>query len=196
MLSAFGASGGAYISRHEIVASLHRTTRGPHRARGAAYFDCPGRATATYTDTDGDLVTVKVSKGTLDPGGANFIGIASGMGGQLQQLDLTDPAFAGANITITAVPAEPGDGFVNVGSIDATGFDLGSINVTGPIGTIKIAGHVTGGLGDGAGVIHSGGDIKTVQIGGNLFGGTANRTGLIEGVKAAFAEEEAAGPVR
>jgi len=94
--------------------------------------------TATYTDSDGDLVSVKVSKGTLDSGGANFIGIASGSGDQLQQLDLTDIMFAGANVTITAAPpaAGPGDGFVHIGYLNATGFDLGAVNIHGDLGAI------------------------------------------------------------
>ena len=100
--------------------------------------------TATYTDVDGDLVTVKVSKGTLDSGGANFIGTASGMGDQLQQLDLTDVQFAGANVTITAAPpmTGPGDGFVHIGYLDATGFDLGIVTIHGDLGAID-AGDAT-----------------------------------------------------
>src|SRR6185436_12115120 len=46
--------------------------------------------------------------------------------------------FEGANVSITATrdPAAGGDGTVNVGYIQATGFDLGTVFVEGDLGVI------------------------------------------------------------
>ncbi len=105
-----------------------------------------GGKSATFTDVDGDLVTVKTTKGTLTP--ASFSGVKTGFagGGQLQTLTL-DAGFAGAAITITAKPtALGGNGFVNVGFIDATGVDLAAVTLAGDLGRIHagtIGGDVT-----------------------------------------------------
>ena len=98
---------------------------------------------ATFTDVDGDLVTVKTSKGTLTL--ASFSGSELGVvgGGQLQTLTL-DAGFAGATITITAKPtALGGNGFVNVGFIDASGVDLAVVKLAGDLGRIN-AGTIAG----------------------------------------------------
>lgn len=92
--------------------------------------------TVTFTDVDGDLVTVKVSAGTLDLL-TNFVFAAHGVGQQLQRLVLTDAEFSGANITITAQrSASGGDGSVNVGYVNAAGFDLGKVIIAGDLGAI------------------------------------------------------------
>jgi hypothetical protein len=91
---------------------------------------------ATYTDVDGDAVTVKISRGSFSA--ANFQFVASGSGEFLQTIDLQgDPAFQGANLTIS-VKRNPtsGDGFVNVGGINASGIDLGAVSVQGDLGFI------------------------------------------------------------
>jgi hypothetical protein len=108
-----------------------------------------GRA-LSYTDLDGDLVTVTFSTGTLtlsNPNGGNagdnFQLTAPGaLGGQiLQHVDLTFGGFGGASITVTAKP-QPiggvmhGDGLVNIGSIDASGFDLGAVKIPGDLAQI------------------------------------------------------------
>src|SRR5437870_9645985 len=71
--------------------------------------------TATYTDADGDKVTVSVSLGTLMSG--NFTTAASGLGDQLQTIDLSAGGFDGANLTISVVRSATsnGDGLANVG---------------------------------------------------------------------------------
>jgi hypothetical protein len=97
-----------------------------------------GGKTATFTDVDGDLVTVKVSKGTLDD--SNFILIASGVGEQLRTFTLQqDDEFRGANISILATSVGgSGDGFVNVGEFDAEFVDLGKVVIGGDVGRFDI----------------------------------------------------------
>lgn len=92
----------------------------------------PNGKSATWTDLDGDLVTVKITKGTLTP--ANFRMLAGANGVALSELKLTDPAFTGSNVTFTAKRGPAGgDGFVNVGDITATGVDLGNVTVPGDL---------------------------------------------------------------
>jgi len=96
---------------------------------------------ATWTDLDGDTVTLTVSKGTLT--GANFRMIAGENGSVLSKLTL-DPTFSGADLKITAKPGpNGGDGRVDIGGIDATGVDLGNVTVPGDVVFIK-AGVVGG----------------------------------------------------
>lgn len=91
--------------------------------------------TATYTDFDGDLVTVTVSKGTLT---SNLFTMAdSGVGEQLQELDLTSTTFAGANVTISVTQNGTGDGQTVVGFINATDNSLGKVVVDGALGHIE-----------------------------------------------------------
>ena len=51
----------------------------------------PTGRTATYTDVDGDLITITVSKGTLTP--ANFQTAPTGLGDQLQEINLSMGGF-------------------------------------------------------------------------------------------------------
>ncbi len=99
---------------------------------------------ATFRDVDGDFVTIKTTKGTFTT--ASFSGYKTGVvtGAQLQTLKL-DSTFTGASITITAQPSPfiGGNGFVNIGFIDATGVDLGAITLPGDLGRIN-AGTVGG----------------------------------------------------
>ena len=91
--------------------------------------------TATFTDADGDLVTVKVTKGTL--AASDFIfGFTADNRQQLQRLTL-DGLDAGTNVTITAKrTALGGDGFANVGHIGALGVALGTVSINGDLGRI------------------------------------------------------------
>src|SRR4051794_28894037 len=90
--------------------------------------------TATYTDADGDAVTVKFTKPILSAGNVGHVLVTTAIDAthdQLQRIDLTvmDVAMVpkGTGITVTAKPgAAVGDGLANVGYINATGFDLGS----------------------------------------------------------------------
>jgi hypothetical protein len=89
--------------------------------------------TLTFTDVDGDKVTITASRGDL-AGKATFAHVGAGQ--QLQVLDLTDAAFQGANLTTAVIKAATGDGLVNIGRINATGRDLGKVVVKGDLGDI------------------------------------------------------------
>jgi hypothetical protein len=92
--------------------------------------------TVTYQDVDGDTVTVHVSKGSLTQANFTFNSPFSfNAPQQLQLIDLRSAQFQGANLSVTAVRSvQGGDGFVNVGEIDATGVDLGAVSVHGDLG--------------------------------------------------------------
>jgi hypothetical protein len=98
-------------------------------------FSADGR-TAVLTDTDGDTIVVKVSKGRL--GQADFTLGANDRG--LVALNLGDDGteFQGASVSISAVrpTGGAGDGLVNVDSIDARGIDLVTVAVKGSLGFI------------------------------------------------------------
>ena len=91
----------------------------------------PTGHTATYPDVDGDAVTVSVSAGTLTP--ANFTTAALGSGDQLQLIDLTDPSFNGASVTVSATRAGNGDGLVNIGRINAGTNNMGIVTIKGDL---------------------------------------------------------------
>jgi hypothetical protein len=86
---------------------------------------------ATFTDLDGDVVQIAVTKGTFDASMFTFIGDDSGPQ-QLAKLDLSSAQFAGSGLTIT-ITSKAGDGFVNIGEIDAHGNDLGKVAVQGDL---------------------------------------------------------------
>lgn len=90
-------------------------------------------ALLTYTDVDGDLVKIIVSKGTLT-GHATFT--ESGVGQHLDLLNLTDDSFAGTKLIFKVKAGPNGDGFANVGFIDATGNDLKKVVVKGDLDRI------------------------------------------------------------
>lgn len=101
------------------------------------------KTSATYTDVDGDVVTVKVSAGDLTK--AVFTGVAVTAGhDQLQTLDLTGAGAVGdkATLTFSVKKATTGNGLANVGYINATGHDLGAVTVKGDLGQID-AGDAT-----------------------------------------------------
>jgi hypothetical protein len=98
--------------------------------------------TATYTDVDGDLVTIKTSKGALSEddfllSGANSLG-----GSTLRKVDFNgDADLAGANISIVAKPQKTGgvklgDGLVNVGLFDAGNVKLGKVKIGGDLSKV------------------------------------------------------------
>ncbi|HEV7404864.1 MAG TPA: hypothetical protein VGO11_18120 [Chthoniobacteraceae bacterium] len=134
--------------------------------------------TVTYTDVDGDLVTVKTSLGTLvltNPnGGANdtftFTAPNSAGGQQLQLIDFHNGGFDGANLTITVVKKPAGDGLANVGSINSTGHFLGTVTVPGDLGQIDADGNSPDGLAIKSLTVHSMGlyGVATQAAGGSL----------------------------
>ncbi len=104
----------------------------------APQFTVVNPTTVTFFDADGDLVTVKTSRGKLGRDDFSFATKAGG-GLQLRLLNLSDDGqeFAKTNITITAVPkAGQGNSFSEVGYINATGVDLGVVRVDGDLGQI------------------------------------------------------------
>lgn len=89
----------------------------------------------TYTDVDGDRVTIKSSVGDLTAAGV-VVTEPLGQGQQLVLLDLTIADFDGANIGFTVKKTGGGDGLVNVGYINSTGQNLGKVSVKGDLGQI------------------------------------------------------------
>jgi hypothetical protein len=91
-----------------------------------------GGKTATFIDGDGDVVTLKVSKGSLSQRDFDF------SGGVWRGLNLSDDGqeFAGANVSVSVKKSPVGDGLVNLGAIHAEGLDLGSVRVPGDLGQI------------------------------------------------------------
>ena len=125
-----------------------------------------GGNTATWTDVDGDLVTLKVSKGTLDAG--NFKLLAKSTGDDRAQLLALNLAgeFDGADITLTAKRAGGGDGKVNLGHLNAANTDLGKVAISGDLGRITV--------GDAADDIA----LKSLTLGSlGVFGGLTQDTG-------------------
>lgn len=87
--------------------------------------------TATYTDENGHLVTIKISKGHLAQ--ENFLMSTAGSGIHLDLLKLDDPQFAGAVIKITT-----SDGLADVTNIFAGDVDLKSVAIQGHLGSIVV----------------------------------------------------------
>jgi hypothetical protein len=101
---------------------------------------------ATFTDWDGDIVTIKSSKPTLDP--AKFTlsppNPLSG-GSHLIYADFTEAhmgnEFTNANLTFSAKRGSTGgDGLVNIGALDASGVALGKITIDGDLQQFNAAG--------------------------------------------------------
>ncbi len=102
-----------------------------------------------YTDIDGDLVTIKANKAAPEsfslPGVLTFTNTDAGVPRQLQKIDLsvaTGNAFAGSDLILTVKRGPAGDGFANVGAIDARStdggvdLDLGTVSIAGDLGQI------------------------------------------------------------
>lgn len=90
----------------------------------------------SYTDIDGDLVTLRSSKG----GNADLaaaVTLSAGTSGHLQNVNLAaNPIFAGTSVTLSVKKAGGGDGQAAVGHIDATNVDLGKVSINGDLGRI------------------------------------------------------------
>ncbi|HEV7405508.1 MAG TPA: hypothetical protein VGO11_21365, partial [Chthoniobacteraceae bacterium] len=106
----------------------------------------------TYTDTDGDHVSIAIAKGSFAGVVFSFdVGSMAGDNSVHQQLRSID--FSGAtdldhpDLTMRVVKAG-GDGLANVGVINATGHDLGAVTLAGDLGNIQ-AGDATPGTGLG-----------------------------------------------
>ncbi len=151
---------------------------------------------ATFTDVDGDLVTVKTTVGTFSDGDFTIVAAAGG-GGQLRLINLDDDGaeFTNAKLTITAKPGPlGGNGFVNIGEIRADGVDLGNVSIAGDLGQLDAANikdltvQSLGGLGTGTqgagGIldIHSGDDFGKLTVKSDLRGTTMFVNGTLKSV--------------
>ncbi|MFM8537860.1 MAG: hypothetical protein ACKOES_07315, partial [Planctomycetaceae bacterium] len=84
-----------------------------------------------FTDSDGEVATVHSTQGTdFDLASSIFL-INSGIGFQLNRVDLSRPVFAGTRLRITATPSG-GDGLVHVGEVFAP-HDLRAVVVGGDL---------------------------------------------------------------
>lgn len=94
-------------------------------------------AVFTFTEADGDLVTIKTSLGSNAQLAA---AITLGPGNQyIHEINLNSAAFAGSNLSVTSTPGGvAGDGFVNVGMVEATFYDLGAVSIDGDLGRIRV----------------------------------------------------------
>jgi len=113
-----------------------------------------------FTDVDGDHVKISSTLGTnTELAAAVTLGNAAqpavGKPHQLEMLTLGS-AFEGASISITATPSndlnpgtaiKSGDGFVNVGEINATSIDLKTVTIHGDLGQIIVGDGTTTGPG-------------------------------------------------
>ena len=97
----------------------------------------------TFTDIDGDLITVTASKGDLSAAGVLTFNTAADVPRQLQKIDLSGNAnFLGTDLTVTAKRGPVGDGVTAVGFIDASAagggaaLDLGKVTIDGDLGRI------------------------------------------------------------
>lgn len=96
----------------------------------------PAAVSFSFPEYDGDIVTIKSSVGTK----ADLMTAAKIVGDRLQSLDLSATTwgteFAGASVTISVKKAPTGDGFVEMGYLNASGIDLGAVSIKGDLGQI------------------------------------------------------------
>jgi len=91
----------------------------------------------SFLDVDGDIVTVRSSRGDDVQLGASLTLNSVGSGLQLASVNLNDSAFAGTRLEITAVLGPSGNGTVHVGEINSP-HDLNSIVAMGDVARIRI----------------------------------------------------------
>ena len=136
----------------DLLIGAYRANEGG-TSRGAAYVVfgfgtadvtvATNGKSATFTDWDGDLVTIKSTRGPLDAAQFHLSSPNPLTGGaHLIYADFTAGAgFAGANISFTAKRGPTGgDGLVNVGTIDARNVLLGKVSVDGDLQQLDAAG--------------------------------------------------------
>jgi hypothetical protein len=139
---------------------------------------------ATWTDVDGDDVVLTSTAKILDA--ADFIWLAQGAGDvgfQLAKLELSDDFASGTTLTFTArrSAAHGGDGFVNVGWIDAATSDLAAIRVDGDLARLGVGDINPATPALGSITVHSGGAIGGLSQGATISGGPATVDWIIYG---------------
>ncbi|HVT80417.1 MAG TPA: autotransporter-associated beta strand repeat-containing protein [Phycisphaerae bacterium] len=122
-----------------FVVGGHATLQGKGTVSGFVAYSSLVIATngksATYTDEDGDLVKITLSKGGLADADFTFDFDFAGRQ-QLQRLNL-DATDSGATLVITASPNKGvGNGRANVGYINAASVPLGALSVDGDLGRL------------------------------------------------------------
>ena len=94
-------------------------------------------ATLSLIDVDGDLVSIVTSKGTNAQLATAVTLSAAGVPGgmSIDTINLaSNVVFDGTDLAVSGkVGPLGGDGFVNVGKIDATGLDLGVVKIGGAL---------------------------------------------------------------
>ena len=128
-----------------IVGAPGAEVDGTSLLSGATYliFGIATQSVVTFTEADGDKVTVSINKGGLTLGDLELI--PSGSGFILGEIDLSGrEALMNATLSITAEPQESflggprlGDGKVNVGKIEAGGLNLKKVKITGNLGFMR-----------------------------------------------------------
>ena len=152
-------------------------------------------STVAYHDADGDFVFVTLSKPLLtDVATANRIFhfdagplLANGNPDlfmqQLQLIDLTSIAgvVSGVGISVEVAPHGDGDGFANVGRINATGIDLGKVAIKGDLGSIAAGDNVFTTPGLKSLNVQSIGQfgITTQAVGGTLVSNISGKLGTL-----------------
>ena len=95
---------------------------------------------ATFTDSDGDLVTVAVNRGALSA--ADFTIFSTNDGTLRSTINLSDDGaeFSGASFAVAAKRplGGTGDGFAHLGALDASGIDLVSVTISGDLARIQV----------------------------------------------------------
>lgn len=109
----------------------------------------PTHKTATFTDVDGDLVTIKTTKGPLTANEFTLTGVNALGGATLRLIDFHGHSeLRGTSLSITAKPqliggVRHGDGLVNIGELDASGLALGNIGIGGDLGQFHLGSGTT-----------------------------------------------------
>jgi hypothetical protein len=97
----------------------------------------------SYTDTDGDAVTVKLSKAVLTEANAATVFVFNSAftdttAQQLQSINLATLSSDGISVKLVAkASGGNGDGFAAVGEINSSGFAVGKVKLDGDLGRIS-----------------------------------------------------------
>lgn len=178
-----------------------------------------GARTATFVEADGDVLTIKTTRGSLS--GENFRvgdflagGVTEPKLSVLLDSETFGREFAGTDLRITVEPGPAGNGRADIGWIAGNGISLGVVSVEGSlvsmeaedvrvlrVDSLGVTGRsywtqVNGSLGrlEVAGdlneaYLHITGNLGSAKVGGNLVGGEEEYSGTI------FVEKSM-GPVR
>lgn len=137
--------------------------------------------TVQFQNTDGDIVTVEVSRGTLSEANFKFDvddWTGTGLEQVLQSLDLSDKQFRNAHVTVTAADG----GLADIGAIFAGDNKLGKITVQGGLAVVEAGGAAliqvgTFGTMDASFFGLTGGDsiiegkLNKLEVSGDFIGG-------------------------